>query len=390
MIPLGTDRPLRRRPVVTPALVAACVAVHLGMTVVGGVDPDLHDRLLFALWIEGGEGFRWWGLFTSAFLHGGWMHLLGNMLFLWVFGPNVEDKLGRAGFLGFYLAGAAFSGGAHAVMEAGPAVGASGAISAVTGAYLVLFPRTRIRAFFFIGFGVGWVPSWFLIGLAIAWDFLSRTMGVDSGIAHVAHLAGYAWGIGVSLAVLWLVPRAREPYDLFTAIRQRHRRAQIRAAAATHAAPRPVRAAETADPRADELARRRAEVSAVVQRGALAEAADAWGRLVEDFPDRPRAVTLSREAQRALVAHLYQAGEDAAAARACELFLAAHGDDREAESLRVLLARLWWRGLDRAEDARNLLGQVVQRARDEQATELARAELAAMDEQAADGRGVRA
>src|SRR5262245_16325094 len=102
--------------------------------------PDQFERVQ-NLFILTPGGSRPWSFITYAFLHGNLMHILGNMVFLWVFGPNVEDRFGRIGFLLFYLGGAAASGGLHAMFDSNPVLGASGAIAAVTGAYLVLFPR---------------------------------------------------------------------------------------------------------------------------------------------------------------------------------------------------------------------------------------------------------
>ncbi|MEM9167932.1 MAG: rhomboid family intramembrane serine protease, partial [Planctomycetota bacterium] len=224
LIPLGTDRHRRRSAVVTYTLVAVCVVVF----------PITHamprqETLPYAVWRN---GFEWWQLFTSAFLHGGWLHLIFNMLVLAALGPNVEDKLGHLRFILVYALGAAAAGGAHVAFSMNPAIGASGAIAAITGAYLVLFPKTRIICFAFWITVVGriHVPAWWFIGLNIAIDLLAGGFGGNTGIAHAAHLGGYGFGIIAMMAALGVGWLSREPNDLATILRQRRRRAAIQQA----------------------------------------------------------------------------------------------------------------------------------------------------------------
>ena len=142
-------------------------------------------------------------LLTSMFLHGSWMHLLGNMWFLWLFGNNIEDSMTRPRFAAFYL----LSGLAAALLQvaadpesAVPMVGASGAISGVMGAYLVLFPRVRVYTFIFLGFfsrGVA-LPAWAML---LYWAFLQLAGGVsqiggsEGGVAFWAHIGGFIAGV---------------------------------------------------------------------------------------------------------------------------------------------------------------------------------------------------
>jgi membrane associated rhomboid family serine protease len=152
-------------------------------------------------------------IFVSMFLHGGWFHLVGNMLFLWVFGNNVEDRLGRIGFLVFYVMGGLAATGLQLAFDpnsAVPNVGASGAIAAILASYLVLFPRARIHTlviFFFITFLE--LPASFVL---VAWFVLQLFSGVGEmggqvggGVAYWAHVGGFVFGIGVT----WLFLRGR-------------------------------------------------------------------------------------------------------------------------------------------------------------------------------------
>lgn len=145
-------------------------------------------------------------LVTSMFLHGGWLHLGSNMLFLWVFGDNVEDRLGRMGFLGFYLLCGILAGFAQIAMDIDsrvPSIGASGAISGVLAAYIVLFPRAQVRTLLFIGpfFTVTRISALILIGFWIVLQIVSGliTLGLGDeqvgGVAYWAHVGGFVAGL---------------------------------------------------------------------------------------------------------------------------------------------------------------------------------------------------
>ena len=167
MIPLRDRNPTRRTPVITIGLIAACFvafAVELSVTATGG---DRALAAFFEQWgavpaditraLESGDyaGPAIVGMFTSMFLHGGWLHILGNMLYLWIFGNNVEDRMGRIPFLLFYLVGGITAALTQVVISPHsevPLVGASGAIATALGAYIVLFPGARILSLVFLGF----------------------------------------------------------------------------------------------------------------------------------------------------------------------------------------------------------------------------------------------
>ena len=153
-----------------------------------------------AIPIEILAGEDWGTLFTSIFLHGGWMHLLGNMMFLWVFADNIEAIIGNANFLIFYLLGGLAASAAHVFfnpMSTIPAVGASGAISAVLGAYLVVFPHSRIKTLVFYIFIS--IPAIVFLGLWIVQQLINGfgALGASAhtgGVAWWAHIGGFAFG----------------------------------------------------------------------------------------------------------------------------------------------------------------------------------------------------
>ncbi len=161
-----------------------------------------------------------WTIFTAMFIHGSWIHVLGNMLFLWIFGDNVEDAMGHALYAIFYLLGGTAGALAHGFVDPDaltPAVGASGAIAAVMGGYIVLFPRASVSViipiFFFIPFPL---PAFVLIGFWFVAQLFSgfSTLGVDAvgagdGVAYFAHIGGFIAGAVLVNASAWNRPRRR-------------------------------------------------------------------------------------------------------------------------------------------------------------------------------------
>lgn len=214
MIPIKDDNPTRRFPWVTLALIAVNLLVFFYEISLG----DAALNAFIAEWALSPARFlaapfsthELLTVVTSMFLHGGWLHVLGNMLYLWIFGNNIEDRLGHSTFLVFYLAAGAAGALAHVAASGAidvPTVGASGAIAGVLGAYLVLYPGaaivTLIPIFFFIE--VARVPAFLVIGF---WFLLQLGSGVASlgsvasgGTAWFAHIGGFIAGLLV--AVLW-------------------------------------------------------------------------------------------------------------------------------------------------------------------------------------------
>jgi hypothetical protein len=157
--------------------------------------------------------------FTSLFLHGSWMHVIGNMWFLYIFGDNVEDYLGHFKYLVFYLLTGVLAMGTHMVMNlhsTAPALGASGAIAGVLGAYFVLYPRARVLTWFFVF--VLWVPAWVILGYWFVLNFLSGTatsLAVQGGrnmggVAFWAHVGGFV--SGALLVKVFGERQRRHPY----------------------------------------------------------------------------------------------------------------------------------------------------------------------------------
>jgi len=212
LIPLRDIFPSRTTPVVTLSLIALNVLVFVYELSLGrGVEAfTLYYGLVPA-------AFSWVAVFTSMFLHGGFLHVAGNMLYLWIFGDNVEDRMGHGRFLVFYVlcgVAAALAQTITAPDSVVPMVGASGAIAGVMGAYFVLYPKSRIvtlvTLFFF--WQVIEVPAIFFLGIWFVMQFLSGVGSIVSsvqggstgGIAFWAHIAGFV--AGISAVVLFRRP----------------------------------------------------------------------------------------------------------------------------------------------------------------------------------------
>jgi len=208
MIPLRDDNPSSSAPIVTWLLILVNVGVFLYMLL---LEPAV-ERFVLAFGAIPGEITGRTGdaplahyptLITSMFLHGGPAHLIGNMLFLWIFGDNVEDLMGRAGFLIFYLLTGLAAVWTHILLNpasTAPLVGASGAISGVLGGYLVLFPRARISTVVVLGFfwrvskipATFFLPFWFVLQV---FSGLGSIGGEGSGVAFWAHVGGFIAGV---------------------------------------------------------------------------------------------------------------------------------------------------------------------------------------------------
>jgi membrane associated rhomboid family serine protease len=222
MFPLRDENPTELIPFVTVLLIAANVVVWIVVQGAGVGEPFLESLCAFGAipgeitgQISSGTGIRIGSehacsiggltgstVFTSMFLHGSWMHLIGNMWFLWVFGNNIEDSMGHARYLVFYLVSGVIAAAAHLASAPGspiPTVGASGAISGIMGAYLVLYPRVRVFTLFFFVIFIRVIPisAWMLLlwwfGLQVL--FGSASAGSGGGVAFWAHVGGFVAGV---------------------------------------------------------------------------------------------------------------------------------------------------------------------------------------------------
>jgi|SRR6185312_363975 len=202
MFPLRDDRPTYTAPIVTTLLIIACALVFLYEL---SLDDFSREYFITRYGLIPAH-FRPTALLSSLFLHGGWTHIIGNMLFLWAFGKSLEDAMGHTKFLIFYLACGVAAGATHAFFNmytTAPTVGASGAIAGVMGAYLIKFPRARIHTLVFLFFFVTMadIPAlfflvyWFLTQLFSEYGSIARTQVGNGGVAYAAHIGGFISGI---------------------------------------------------------------------------------------------------------------------------------------------------------------------------------------------------
>jgi membrane associated rhomboid family serine protease len=215
MIPLRDENPALTTPVVTRALILANVLAFVFELALG---PERGAFVVEWAMIPARVGAVLAGqervsalatLLTSTFLHAGWLHLLGNMWYLWIFGDNVEDRYGHVGFLAFFLASGVASAVMHIFVNPGsaiPTVGASGAIAGVLGAYAVLFPRARVVTLVPIVFFLQIVslPALLVLGLWFVFQFFSGAFalgGAGGGVAWWAHVGGFLFGMAVTVAL---------------------------------------------------------------------------------------------------------------------------------------------------------------------------------------------
>lgn len=379
-IPLGTDRPLKRPTRATHALLCVTVAAFIAQ-LLAQRDGDMGLEAL-ARFVLVPTDLKPWAFFSYQFLHGDLVHLLGNLLFLWVFGPNVEDRFGRIGFVAFYLVGGAAAGAVHCVSTNAPVIGASGAISAATGAYLVLFPRTTIRVlvWFFI-IGMWRIPATWFIGFAIAKDVYFSLRGGGGEVAFGAHLGGYAFGAALAMGLLWTRLLDREAYDLFSIARQANRRRVFRAATKsggpwgadasrvrTDAAARPSKPASARDEqRAAAVASARAEIVRLLAANDAPAAAARYRAALDELGR----FALPRDKQLDLANRLYALGDADAAAVAYDVFLEQHPRDAESARVRLMLGLIHGRQLNDPVRAKSLLRDALERLDTEQERALA-------------------
>jgi membrane associated rhomboid family serine protease len=240
MIPIRDDNPQFLTPVGTYAIIVLNALVWVFVQGFGSTLPLVQSicsfglvpaRLLQALpagaTVPLGEGLvcqlsgpAWYTAITSMFMHGGWMHIIGNMWFLWLFGNNVEDAMGTARFIIFYLVCGLAAAGLQVAMSPDsivPMVGASGAIGGVMGAYIVLYPRVNVHMLIFLGFFVTTVavPAVFMLAYWLLIQLISGVFSLGAergGVAFWAHVGGFAGGMALIFLFRDQTLLARHPY----------------------------------------------------------------------------------------------------------------------------------------------------------------------------------
>jgi membrane associated rhomboid family serine protease len=386
MIPIRTDRYQERTPWVNYALLLANLLIFVFLQRGGGakatelfwLDPDRPELFQFV---------------TSTFLHGGWGHLLGNMVFLWVFGNAVNDSFGHVGYLAFYLAGGIFANIGYVLLAGGaPVLGASGAISAVTGAFLVLFPRVRVTLLipFYILVPLE-VSSLVFLALQFVWNLFASFSSMGGGVAYWAHTSGYVFGIACAAALLATRILPRDVYDLLSLFRTWRRRQSWRSQVASGYDPfrghglnrqpprrparwvssRPSRPRPPAPPDSRELELRRS-ITAAHARGDLAAAARDYLTLVQ-LAEQP---VLPLNQQLDVANYLMSSEQYPAAADAYERFLSHYSGYDYLGDIKLMLGLIYSRYLHQNERAEVYLSGALDGLYDRAKRQMAEQELA--------------
>jgi membrane associated rhomboid family serine protease len=217
MLPIRDDTPSRTFPLVTFLLILANGLVWLWELSLGGGAALNHFYYQFGFVpgvLTGTYQAPSWAIapyflttLTSMFIHGSWTHILGNMLFLWIFGNNIEDRLGHSKYLLFYLVGGVVA--ALVQLLSGPTsdvptIGASGAIAAVMGAYFFLYPKAKVQTLvFFIFITIVRLPAWIFLGIWFVLQLFEGTFGAAQGVAVWAHVGGFLFGV----VIAWISSR---------------------------------------------------------------------------------------------------------------------------------------------------------------------------------------
>jgi membrane associated rhomboid family serine protease len=387
LLPIGTDNPLRRTPVMNYALVISnfVIFIYFSYFAGAGSSPASAHGPADPYMLYPGYP-RLYQFITYAFLHANWAHVIGNMLFLYIFGNSVNDKLGHLGYLLFYLAGGIASALGYALMNLDsttPMLGASGAVAAVTGAYMVLFPKTYIHVFYWLFF-IGTLEVhafYFILFKLIIWDnVLQDTFGPATNVAYKAHIAGYIFGIGIPLAMLALKLLAHSPYDLWAVIRQRHRRNQYRRSVSggydpfsvTSAGRKKVDAQDIElDPRQEEIFNLRAEIFSAVNSSDLNTAVDTYLRLITIDPKQ----VLPDQHQLDVANKLMHLGKHTEAAGAYEAFLKQYPRYPFIEQIQLMLGLIYSRYLHQKEPARHYLQAALEKITDTNQKQMCQNEL---------------
>ncbi|HTL28981.1 MAG TPA: rhomboid family intramembrane serine protease [Tepidisphaeraceae bacterium] len=371
--PIRTDIPLRRTPWMNWLLILVNVLIFLAQPHDGRrggwdrayyLDPNNLSILNY---------------FSYAFLHGGWMHLIGNMLFLYIFGNNVNDKMGSFGYLAFYLAGGIAAGIGHVLTANVPILGASGAVAAVTGAYLVLFPRSHITVFYMIMLiGVIEIPSMYFIAFFFLKDLVLHLSPMPSEVAHMAHISGTLFGFIVCLGLLALKLLPRDLFDVLALMERWNRRRQHRELVAkgydpfgyippSRSEPRPV----VVDPRMEQIQDIRAQIHESIAAHKLEEAVGHYLRLKQVDPEQ----VLSKQAQLDIANQLFAQQQYRPAAEAYESFIKYYPKYEQIEQVQLMLGLIYARYVPAYERARDLLSQAVKRLHSPRELDLAQGEL---------------
>ncbi len=367
MIPIRTETSVKATPWVNYALIAANILAYFIFDYSRNESLALFKSEHLILHADWPQLYQF---FTYQFLHASPTHLAGNMLFLWVFGNPVCGKMGGLAYLMFYVSGGVFSACGYLVGSSAPMLGASGAIAAVTTAYLALFPRSRVTVLFFF-FIITYfdVPALILILFkVILWDnILAPGIGGGGAVAYSAHLSGYFFGFVVAMLMLWRRALPRDAFDMVALWKRWHQRRasaaalanpEARARAEFGAVARPVPAspervaAENA--RLDQVTDLRSRIAGCLGTGDAGSGATLYEQLIGI--DREQCLPEKQQLQ--VARQFYGTGRFPQAVAAFERFLACYPGSGDVNDVRLLTGIILARDLRQYETAERHLEEV--------------------------------
>ena len=386
LFPIRTSIAPRRTPYVNYALIVLNVVIFLLTLLPSGSGSGRAD--MFRPWLDQfiltPARPHLWQFISYAFLHGSILHIFGNMFFLYLFGNNVNDRLGHINYTCFYLAGAVFSGVGHMLMSDTPVLGASGAIAAVTGAYLVLFPQTMITVFYWLLFFMDTieVPAlYFILFKLIVWDnMLERHI---TNVAYDAHLSGYAFGVLATLLMVAAGLIESGGFDLWMMIKHWNRQRRYRDVVAggydpftgwTPTRKIKVREVKKTDTAADQevIGQLRGQIAARIAQRNLSAAA----RIYLELMQLDSSQILPRQYLLDIANQLAGENRHAEAAGAYEQFLAHYNTYEYADQVQLMLGIIYSRYLDKPDLAIKHLQAAVEKLADPAQLKMCRDELA--------------
>ncbi len=359
-IPIRTEMEARHTPFANLGLLCANILVFLWFELATNTDAKAIKDEFFVLH---GDWPSFFEFITYQFGHADIMHLAGNMLFLWVFGNPVNAKMGDIPYLLFYVTSGIVAGLVFAWQTPLDLIGASGSIAAVTTAYLVLFPRSKVTVLFIT---IVTVPAmWLIVFKIILWDnVISPSMHGVGQVAHNAHLAGYVFGFVAATLMLVFKAVARDQFDMLALIKRWNKRRQFATVMASPEAQaqarfgRVGRASTARDPLADQKTDLRAELSALIEQKKMDEALASYDKLTTLDAEQ----CLPADQQLAIARAFFDSNRLAQAAQAFEKFLARYAHHGDANEVRLLLGIINVRDLKQNETGITYLEQAVKRA----------------------------
>jgi membrane associated rhomboid family serine protease len=378
ILPIRTESAVRRQPSMNIAIMSVNALCFIMLSEGLGGDAIAAFKQNYLFFQSRGPALH--QFFTYQFLHADMWHLLGNMLFLWVFGNSVNSKMGNGPYLLFYLGGGVFAAWGYALFnpDFSYLLGASGAVAAITTAYLALFPRSRVTVlvwlFIFIQFFQ--LPAMIIIGLKIiVWDnIIAPSLSQADQVAHGAHLAGYFFGFIGALGMLLFRAVPRDQFDILAVWKRWKKRRDWASAMSGPAGAAqgkygtvarkisydPKQSAEH-DAKLDAISEKRGRIAAAISQSNVTEACSLYDELVADNPGQ----CMSEREQLDIAREYYATDRFAQAVAAFGRFVECYPDSIEASNVQMLVGIIYARDLKDYENAETHLEKSIGALRDE-------------------------